>query len=569
MLKKLEVDQFVIIDRLDLDFKERLTIFTGETGAGKSIILGAMALILGEEGKKDSIRQGAEQSVFEATFSPPEEHPVWEFMIKHKLVTAVQPEFTIHRTMRLKGKDDVKVNGHTVELELLKELGEFLVEIHGQFANHTLLGPENQLNLLDASGAFPQELFDNVANALDAVHRYEREEEEEKKFLARYKGLRGKKVMDVCRRFDDIGMKEGFIEETKEEYTTLRRAKETMEAFQSILGRFIATNGIVGSLGAANKTLAAQKHVDHEQMTDLAHYLDRALKNASSAVEEMNRIVPEYEIDLDPLENLKKVLAVLKTLAQEAKIEFQDLEAYWVEMSTKRSRIQNGRERLAELKNLLIEAKNDFRHHAHILSEERVKAGKVLSTSITSELAPLKLEKAEFIVVVEEKPEMPWTKLGFNEVTFTARMNPGMPFSPISETASGGELARMILALKVVLQKVQITSTLVFDEVDTGIGGAAAAAVGDRIGLLAEATQVLVITHSPQVASRGDQHLHISKRTEGETTISSVKELPMDERIDEISRMLAGDTITPESKAAAQSLIDEARNTTESRRQNL
>ena len=185
-------------------------------------------------------------------------------------------------------------------------------------------------------------------------------------------------------------------------------------------------------------------------------------------------------------------------------------------------------------------------------------AGKALSEAITAELPPLKLMKAEFDVLVEEKPDIEWTDRGFNEVTFIARMNPGTPFSPIAKTASGGEMARMVLALKVILQKVQTTPTLIFDEVDTGIGGPAAAAVGERIAQLADNTQVLVITHSPQVASRGHQHLHVSKKTDGMTTTSTVSTLSPEERIDEISRMLAGDTLTAESKAAAKSLIDEA-----------
>lgn len=558
MLKKLLVDQFVIIDRLELDFASGLTIFTGETGAGKSIILGAMGLILGEPSKKSAIRQGQDQSSFEAVVAPPQGHPVWEFMIKNQLLTTMQSEFSIHRVMKQQGDDDIKVNGVNVSEELLKELGEYLIEIHGQFANHTLLGPANQLNLLDAAGAFPQEVFDNVSGALDDVHRLEKELEEEKTFLARHKGLRGKKVEDVCRRFDDIGMKEGFIEELKEEYATLRRAKETMEAFQSILGRFIATNGIIGSLGAANKTLAAQKNIDQEQMQALSDHLAQSLSHASAAVEEMNSIIPEYEIDLTPLEEAKRKLGILKTLAQEAKIQFEDLNGYWADMSSRRDRIRNGREKLKQLNDDLANAKNGYREHANVLSEKRTEAAKKMSADITAELPPLKLEKAEFIVTVEQKSDMEWTKKGFDEITFTARMNPGMPFSPISETASGGELARMILALKVVLQSVQVTSTLVFDEVDTGIGGAAAAAVGDRIAMLAAGTQVLVITHSPQVASRGNQHLYISKRSEEDVTLSSVTELTMDQRVEELSRMLAGDTLTAESKAAARSLIDEA-----------
>lgn len=558
MLKRLIVDQFVIIEKLDVEFQDKLTIFTGETGAGKSIILGAMGLILGDPPNTEAIRQGQEKSVFEATFTPEQKHPVWDFLIKNELATSPQDEFRIHRTMHTDGKDEIKVNHKAINLELLQEIGTYLVEIHGQHANQSLLGPANQLHLLDLSGDFAPEIFQNVSDALDEVHRREKDLEDEKLFLAQHKGLKAKAIQTMVRRFEDLGMEEGYIEKVKSEHARLRTAKDTSDAFQSILGRLIATDGSVLSLAGANKTLADQENLEREKMEDLERYLKDALANARKAVDEIMEIIPQYEIDTDPLHEYKRILDALHVISAETKIPFEGLQEHYHEIADKLARIKNGRDRLDELNNELIEAKNNYRHHAHILSEKRVEAGKALSEAITKELPPLKLMKAEFVVEVEEKPDMEWTKNGFNVVTFTARMNPGTPFSPIAETASGGELARMILAVKVVLQRVQKTPTLVFDEVDTGIGGAAAAAVGERIALLSDSTQVLVITHSPQVASRGHQHLHISKKTDGVTTTSSVDALPLEERIDEISRMLAGDELTTESRAAAKSLMSEA-----------
>jgi len=221
---------------------------------------------------------------------------------------------------------------------------------------------------------------------------------------------------------------------------------------------------------------------------------------------------------------------------------------------------------ILKLDEQLAKAKISYVENAHILTDARTKAAKDLSKAITAEMPPLKLLKAQFEVEVIEKINNPWSELGINEVTFTARTNPGMPFSPIAKTASGGELARMVLALKVVVQGVLTTCTLVFDEIDTGIGGAAAAAVGSRIAILADSTQVLVITHSPQVASRGQQQLQVSKKTDGVTTETVVTVLTPKQRVDELSRMLAGDTITPEATAAAQSLINEAAAGAEARR---
>jgi DNA repair protein RecN (Recombination protein N) len=283
----------------------------------------------------------------------------------------------------------------------------------------------------------------------------------------------------------------------------------------------------------------------------------------------MTRLAPEYDIDTKPIHQYEETLATLQKIAEENKITSEELYGFYEQTSAKLERIRNGQTQMARLGELLEKSESAYREHAHILTEKRIEAGKALSEAITAEMPPLKLLRAQFEVKVIEKPNDPWTELGFNEITFTARMNPGMPFSPITETASGGELARLILAVKVVLQRVQTIPTLVFDEVDTGIGGAAAAAVGERIARLADTTQVLIITHSPQVASRGNQHLHVSKKTDGVTTTSVVRKLSLEERTDEISRMLAGDEITTESHAAAKSLIDEANRAADIRQEAL
>lgn len=558
MLKKLTIEQFVIIDQLTLDFSTGLTVLTGETGAGKSILLDAMGLVLGDASNPDSIRSGSEEANIDAIFGPPVHHPVWAFLSEQGVITGPQQEFTIHRTLRKGGNDAILVNGKTVELDLLKKIGAFLVEIHGQFANQTLLAPDNQLTLLDLSGNFEPEIFKNVAESLHDVHRLTRELDEEELFLTQNK-REMPKFESIVGQFEKMGMKEGFIEEAEAEYARLLTAKQSSQAFQDILAQLIAANGVVMGLSTANQTLTRYKALDAEKTAYLNELLAAALDNARDAVTEMRRLSPEYDIDTKPLDRYREILDILQNIAKEAKIPFEGLTQYFLDLSAKVNRFRNGRAKMAELDQALAKAKAAYIHHAHILSEKRVAAGKALSEIVTSELAPLKLNRAEFVVVVKESPSLPWTELGLNQVIFTARMNPGQAFSPITDTASGGELARLVLALKVVLQKVQTTSTLIFDEVDTGIGGAAAAAVGERIALLADATQVMVITHSPQVASRGDQHLHVSKKTDGITTQSIVRMLSNDESVDEISRMLAGDVITPESQAAARSLIAEAK----------
>jgi DNA repair protein RecN (Recombination protein N) len=568
VLKKFTIEQLVIIDKLVLDVADKLTVLTGETGAGKSILLDALGLILGNKSDKDLIRTGAEKSVIEAQFDLPANAIVWKYLIEQGFVNASQPELVIHREVKREGDDEMLVNGKPATLEILTKAGTMLCEIHGQFANQSLFEPSNQLNLLDLSGSFNEETYKNVREEFLNLSRYKQELEDESEFYKKNVQNIGK-METLVSRFDDAGLKEMDIKAMKEEYTRLLTAYETSEAFQEILSHLVATNGAIKSLSASNIALERQQNLDMEKMKDLQSFLQGALQNARAAVTETNRMSPEYAIDTKPLHRHKKNLEVLKKMSEDLKIKIDDISDYYKALVTRLNRARNCRERMAELTEMIQKTEYSYRQYAHILTEKRIAAGKAMSAKINAELPPLKLKNAQFMVQVDEKPGTPWTEKGFNSITFMARMNPGMPFSPMAETASGGELARMVLAMKVVLQNVMTIPMLVFDEVDTGIGGAAAAAVGERIAHLAETTQVMVITHSPQVASRGDQHLHVSKKTDGVVTTSLARMLTMDERVAEVSRMLAGETITTEAEAAARSLIREAATAATLRRQNL
>jgi DNA repair protein RecN (Recombination protein N) len=562
MLKRLTIHQFVIIDKLSLDFQPGLTVLTGETGAGKSILMDAMGLILGNPPERESIREGSPESLIEAAFAPPAAHPLWAFLAAHELPANPVADLIIRRTFSRAGKDEILVNDRMVGLELLKEIGAYLVEIHGQFANHNLL--ERQLALLDAFGAYPPEVLGNVAQAWRDMRRLTRELEEERAFIGQSAHEQGP-IERNLRELKNLGMRKGLYEDTVAEHVRLLNVKGANEVFQSVHSLLVASNGVDQALAKCNNIVGRQKGLDDNALEKLSEYLAAALEKTREAVDEMNRLMPKYEINTAPIAALEKALETLRRIAIERKVEPEGLYDVYEQLTTKLERIRNARYLIAKLTNDLDKTKAAYMEHAHRLTEERIKAAKKLSQAITAEMPPLRLTHGQFQADVSEKVHNEWSELGFNDVHFTARMNPGMPFSPIAATASGGELARLILALKVVLQKVQTIPTLVFDEIDTGIDGAAAAAVGERIARLAATTQVLVITHSPQVASRADHHLHVSKKTDEVTTQSTVISLPMPERIEEISRMLSGDAITPESRAAAESLIIEAKRAAESR----
>ncbi|MCL2474068.1 MAG: AAA family ATPase [Alphaproteobacteria bacterium] len=569
MLKSLDIEQFVIIDKLHLDFNTGLTVLTGETGAGKSILLDAVGLLWGDEANTESVRHGQEKAVVEGVFQIPEKNPVWEVLAGHGIpFDKAKGTINIKRVTPRAGTGEASVNSILVDTDILKRIGRILGEIHGQFANQSLLGSENQLNLLDLSADFPKELLTNVAAALKHFKEITAALEDENTFLARH-AHELRQTDELVGKFERLGMRQNFYEDCVAEHARLVIAKETGEAFQAILSQLIAGNGALKALKAANDILARTQNLEREKMVNLAEFLAVASQNTSDAVDEMERLAPEYDIDIKPINHYAEIIKTLEEIAEKAELTTDKLFDYYQEMSAKLKRIRGGREKIAELTEELTKARNAYIHHSHILSDARVIAGQKLGKAITQELPPLKLMKAEFAVDVVERQDIPWTEKGLNVVTFMAKMNQGSPMSPISETASGGEIARLVLALKVVLQDVQSIPTLVFDEVDTGIGGAAAAAVGERLALLSSNTQVLVITHSPQVASRGETHLHVSKRPEGTTTLSSVGILSENQRIDEISRMLAGEVVTSEANAAARSLIKEAREFAAERRKQL
>ena len=562
MLKRISISQFVIISHLTLDFDSGLTVVTGETGAGKSILLDAMGAMMGDEPDREAVRQGFHESVIETWFEPPTNHAIWPFLKKHQPSSVTGPQVHIKRVTNRTDGDEITVNAVPVSLEFLKELGIYLLEIHGQFANQSFLASESQLMLLDAFGAYPPSVLENVATAFLEIERLAQELKDEKTFFANADRERAG-IEQLVGQLEKLGLKQGLYQKIKSEFERLTNARNVSDLFQSMNAQLIAQGGVELSLVRIDRLLEQQTD---EELDAMKVAIKAALEQARLALVEMSRLAPRYiDVDTGGIYEIERKMRELETIAKAQKMDPDKLFDHYQFVSARLTRIRNAPARIKELDVLLIQANETYRGHANILSRERKKAAKSLGEMITGEVVPLRLMSAEVQIEVTENPNER-TIRGFNNVSFIARMNPGQPFSPIAKTASGGELARLILALKMILQKVQAASTLIFDEIDTGVGGAAAAAIGGRIAKLAEATQVVVITHSPQVASRGDQHLHVSKRVEGEATFTVVENLDHARRVGEVSRMLAGDAVTDESSAAASTLISEARASAAARR---
>ncbi|MBU6475519.1 MAG: AAA family ATPase, partial [Alphaproteobacteria bacterium] len=458
MLKKIYIEQFVIIDKLDLEFRPGLTVLTGETGAGKSILLDALGIVLGDGASRSAVRHGAEKAVIEATFAPPPENPVWK-LLAGKGIDA-KDAFTVRCVIKSAGGMETGIGGKAVDPEFLKKAGECLAEIHGQFANQNLFDAGNQLRLLDLWSDIPPELFKSVADSLRNYYACIKEQEDEGEFYRKNVSQVGA-LEERAQKIQSLGLLEDDFESLRTEYNRLTTAHETSEAFQEIASQLMASNGAVRCLTAAIMALERQKNIDAESVADLSASLNAALENARAAHEEVKRLEPEYNIDTSPLRQYRDKMQKIEKLAVEYKIPVSELSQYGRDLFTAVERVRNAVERIKELDGLIHQAEQDYRRHAHALTEKRQIAAEAMGKEITALLPPLRLPNSQFQIMVEEIPfKESWTEKGFNKVTFMARMNPGQPFSPIVETASGGELARLVLAVKAVFQRAQKIPTL-------------------------------------------------------------------------------------------------------------
>lgn len=554
MLKRLHISQFVIIDELELDLGNGLTTLTGETGAGKSILLDALGLVTGDQGEVDMIRQGSERSRIDAKFTVDAKSPLWEIIAAREILPAAELEIT--RILNRDGKEEITMNGKAIDVDLSREVGLHLLEIHGQFANHDLLKPEKQRELLDLFGGH-RDLVVGTREAFHDVKRAEAALEEEKNFIAlagQDRDFLAKSVAEMRK----LATKEGEYDQLVLLHQELLQTKRISEMLQSLQAQLVAGSGAGRALAQANHILSRQQGLDTEILATLTGHMKTALEQTNLGVDEVIRLMPLYELDHDKLKKTEERLEWMQKIAETHETEPAKIPALYETLGAKLKRLLDAVANLGKLQDKVLDAKRRYKEQAQLLSKARKKAGFEMGTAIKAELAPLRLASVEFLVDVNDMPGNLWGEHGIDEVNYTARTNPGMPFSTIAKTASGGELARMMLALKMILQRVQLTPTLIFDEVDTGIGGAAAAAVGERLARLAKQAQVLVVTHSAQVAARGDHHLNVAKKSDGKKTTSNVRMLAVQERIDEIGRMLAGDVVTPEAQAAAKSLLDES-----------
>lgn len=552
MLQSLSIRNVVLIDKLDLDFKSGLSVLTGETGAGKSILLDSLGLVLGKRAETSLIRRGEDKLSVTAVFDPEPDNAGLQSLLAENELEA-DGEMIVKRTLDQSGKGKIFFNDQPISAKLLKDIGKYLVEIHGQFDNQGLLNPANHQDVLDAFGGH--------GALLSVVSKASREYKEASAARARAEAdiARAKEEEDNLRHWvrelEQINPHAGEEAELSARRQELMHAEKIMESLNYAYAVLTEGRDVQSALRSAESAIdKASQYVDGKY-AEIYDALDRALVEVIDAVERIESASADVNLNSDEQENIDSRLFALKDLARKHSVGIDELADTLQNFKTRLTNIELGEDGINNLRRAEQEKRQAYIEAANRLHQARVETAAKLDKLVMSELPPLKMEKAKFITLIEKKEESGWSDSGFDNVNFTVATNPNSPQGPINKIASGGELARFMLALKVNLAQSSSVCTMIFDEVDAGVGGATAQAVGERLAKLGQGVQVLVVTHSPQVAAKGNNHFKVEKKTVDNVTTTFVRELSAADKREEIARMLAGETITEQARAAADVLI--------------
>lgn len=537
----------LLIDRLQLDFAQGLNVLTGETGAGKSILLDCLGFVLGWRGRADLVRQGAAQGEVTAVFELPAGHSA-RIVLQEAGIILDDDELILRRVNGADGRKTGWINDRRVSGEVMRQLSEVLVELHGQHDDRGLLNPRGHRLLLDEYSGLDlaplrqswtaQRKSQAALTEAEAALAALREEED---FLRH-----------AVSELDDLAPVAG--EEV--ELDSRRRQMQAAERIREDVARALTLLGPEGAEGAildANRWLEGAADHAEGRLDDPINAISRALIELGDAFRGVEDALSALDFDPSALEVAEERLFALRGLARKHSVLADDLAELADDLRNRLENIDAGEDRLAELRQEAALAKKAYTQEAEALSQVRIDAAKRLDKAVMAELAPLKMERAIFetsLTKGEPGPE------GIDAVSFTVATNPGAPAGALDKIASGGELSRFLLALKVCLTHGHDSKVMIFDEIDRGVGGATANAVGRRLKNLAHDGQVLVVTHSPQVAALGDRHFRVAKSVSEGMTTSVVVALDLTERTEEIARMLAGDKITEAATQAAKALLD-------------
>jgi DNA repair protein RecN (Recombination protein N) len=552
MLIHLSIRNVVLIEALDLEFGPGLGVLTGETGAGKSILLDSLGLALGARADSGLVRQGEAQASVTATFAElPAGHPVRTVLADNDIDLEPGEPFLIRRTLKADGGSRAFVNDQPCSAALLREVGGMLVEIHGQHDDRGLLNPRGHRALLDAFGKCDTAAVATAHTAWRGAEVALAEARADVESAARDRDYLDHAVAELTAFAPEAGEEAALAEER----ATMQKGARLAEDLSAVGDLFEGSDGGLARLRQAGRRLDRIAG-EHPLLEEALAALDRAVIEASEAEDKLTAALEALSFDPARLDIIETRLFDLRALARKHQVQPDDLAALTQEMREKLSRIDAGEEGLAALEADRAAKAALYGQAAGALTAQRAAAAARLDAAVAAELAPLKLDAARFRTAVAPLDEAAWGPAGADRVEFEISTNPGAPFAPLTKIASGGELSRFILALKVALAEEGGADTMIFDEIDRGVGGAVASAIGERLARLAQRTQLLVVTHSPQVAARGAGHMLIAKSSQGTVTRTGVHALGEAERREEIARMLSGAEITAEARAQAGRLLE-------------
>ncbi|MEO6248310.1 MAG: DNA repair protein RecN [Sphingomicrobium sp.] len=550
MLGQLAIRDVVLIDRLELEFEAGLGVLTGETGAGKSILLDSLGLALGARGDSSLVRSGEEAASVLAELMLAPGHPALALLAEQGIESESGEPLLLRRTLKADGGSRAFVNGVSVPAATLRDLGALMIEIHGQHDDRGLLNAKGHRALLDQYGRLSTQAvaaawgaMTVLSGELHAARRGLDEARRDRDYLSF--------AADEIGKLDPLPGEETDLSEQRATMQAGARAGESLTGIDELLG---GSDGALAQLRSAARKIE-RGATDHPLLAEALAALDRAVIEGSEAEDRIARAAEAMAFDPARLEAVEARLFDIRGMARKHRVEADALAALGDDMRARLAAIDAGEGEVEALEQRLAAARAAHDEASATLHAERAAAAVQLDEAVAAELAPLKLDAAQFQTALTPAEPGP---SGATHAEFTVSTNPGAPFGPLTRIASGGELSRFILALKVALAEAGDAGTMIFDEVDRGVGGAVASAIGERLARLAERSQLLVVTHSPQVAARAAHHYRIEKATGPDGSRTTVRKLDALERREEIARMLSGTAITEEARAQAARLLEAA-----------
>lgn len=548
MLRGLDIRDMLIIDHLSLEFSAGLNVLTGETGAGKSILLDSLGFVLGWRGRADLVRSGQDQGEVSAWFDLGLSHPARAVLQEAGI--PIEDELILRRVNSRDGRKTAWINDRRVSGEVLRAVSEHLVELHGQHDDRGLLDPKGHRDLLDTFGGHDDMLF-TVSAAYRALRAAEKDlrtaEAVQEELRAEEEFLRFA-VDELQKLAPEVG-EEAELDSRRR----LMQGAEKIRADIAHAAQALGRDGAEGMMSDAMRWLDGAADAAEGRLEEPLAALSRAMVELDDAAQGVEACLDALEFNPHDLELAEERLFAIRALARKHTVAPDELPTLVQDLSAKLDLLDMGAGGLKELNAAVAAAQVAYDEAAGVLSRARKSAAQALDLAMGAELAPLKMERAVFTTQVGDADP---SATGMDQVDFVVATNPGAPAGPLAKIASGGELSRFLLALKVCLSRDGAQNTMIFDEIDRGVGGATADAVGRRLSRLAQDAQVLVVTHSPQVAALGDRHFQVAKQQSADMTLSRVDLLSDTARVDEIARMISGDTITTEARAAARTLIE-------------